>query len=497
MTTLDQPQKNAAALAAVPTGLLIDGSWRPARDGARMDVVNPATEHVIAQVADAGLDDALEAVDAAVRAQTLWGTTAPRVRSELLYRAYEEVMRRQNDLAFIMTSEMGKPFAEACGEVAYAAEFFRWFAEEAVRVGGDFTQRPDGSARTIVMRQPVGPCLLITPWNFPIAMGARKIGPALAAGCTVVLKPAPQTPLTSLALAQILQDVGLPDGVVNVITTSRAAEVVEPILTGGSIRKLSFTGSTAVGKLLLEQAAKQVVRTSLELGGNAPFIVLPDANLEVAVEAAVQAKMRNMGEACTAANRMFVHSSFVDEFARALADRMTAMPVGNGMTDGVQVGPMIDAVSRDKVLRLMTDAIARGATVVGGGHVPGGIGYFIEPTVLTNVHPDSDLTSTEIFGPVAAIQSFETVEEVIAKANATEWGLVGYVITQDVDLALEVGERLQVGMVGLNTGLVSTPSAPFGGIKQSGLGREGGRLGIEEFLDVKYMAMPIRARGRA
>jgi succinate-semialdehyde dehydrogenase/glutarate-semialdehyde dehydrogenase len=406
-------------------------------------------------------------------------------------------MERQEDLALLMTLEMGKSLPEARGEVGYAAEFFRWFAEEAVRVDGGFTQRPDGTARTLVMRQPVGPCLLITPWNFPLAMGARKIGPAIAAGCTMVLKPAPQTPLSSLALARILQEAGLPDGVLNVVTTSRAAEVIEPVLTGGIIRKLSFTGSTAVGKILLEQAAKQVVRTSLELGGNAPFIVLPDADLDIAVEAAVQAKMRNMGEACTAANRFFVHAGVSDEFARRLGERLGAMRVGDGTVDGVEVGPLIDAPSRDKVLRLVEDAVAKGATVVSGGNSVPGRGYFVQPTVLTGVDASSDLLTTEIFGPVAAIQTFTDLDEVIAAANATEWGLVGYVITQDLDLAFNVSERLEVGMVGLNTGLVSTPSAPFGGIKHSGLGREGGRLGIEEFLDVKYIAIPTRERGLA
>ncbi|MCO7240363.1 MULTISPECIES: NAD-dependent succinate-semialdehyde dehydrogenase [unclassified Aeromicrobium] len=497
MTIVDPVRTGGAVLAAVPTRLLIDGEWRDAADAARMEVVNPATEEVITEVADASLADVQAATAAAAAAQASWAATPARVRSELLYRAYEEVMRRQDDLAVVMTSEMGKPLAEARGEVAYAAEFFRWFAEEAVRVDGGYSHRPDGTARTFVLKQPVGPCLLITPWNFPLAMGARKVAPAVAAGCTMVLKPAPQTPLTTLALAQILLDVGLPAGVLNVVPTSRAAEVVEPVLTGGTIRKLSFTGSTAVGKLLLEQASKQVVRTSLELGGNAPFIVFADADLDVAVEAAVQAKMRNMGEACTAANRIFVHRSVAEEFAQRLADRMGAMPVGDGMVEGTLVGPMIDAASRDKVVRLMEDAICRGARVVGGGNVPAGTGYFVEPTVLTHVQPGSELLSTEIFGPVAALSTFDTVEEVLAAANDTEWGLVGYVITQDVDLAFEVGERLEVGMVGLNTGLVSTPSAPFGGIKHSGLGREGGRLGIEEFLDVKYLSLPIREGARA
>ena len=497
MTTTTELTPVARLLETVPTQLLIGGTWRPAASGATMDVLNPATEEVLATVADADVEDGAAAAAAARDAQAAWAATPARTRSEILYRAYAALMERQEDLALLMTLEMGKSLPEARGEVGYAAEFFRWFAEEAVRVDGGFTQRPDGTARTLVMRQPVGPCLLITPWNFPLAMGARKIGPAIAAGCTMVLKPAPQTPLSSLALARILQEAGLPDGVLNVITTSRAAEVIEPVLTGGIIRKLSFTGSTAVGKILLEQAAKQVVRTSLELGGNAPFIVLPDADLEIAVDAAVQAKMRNMGEACTAANRFFVHASISDEFARRLGEKLSAMRVGDGTVDGVTVGPLIDAPSRDKVLRLVEDAVAKGATVVSGGNSVPGRGYFVEPTVLTGVNAASDLLTTEIFGPVAAIQTFTDLDEVIAAANDTEWGLVGYLITQDLDLAFNVSERLEVGMVGLNTGLVSTPSAPFGGIKHSGLGREGGRLGIEEFLDVKYIAIPTRERGLA
>jgi len=481
----------------IPSGLLIGGSWRAASGGATMDVMNPATGSVIARVADGTTEDALAAAHAAAEAQQGWAAAAPRVRSEILYRAFETMMRRQEELARIVTLEMGKPLTEARGEVAYAAEFFRWFAEEAVRIDGGYSRRPDGLGRTVVLRQPVGPCLLITPWNFPLAMGSRKIGPAVAAGCSMVLKPAPQTPLSSLLLASILQEAGLPDGVLNVVTTSRAGDVVEPILTLGMIRKLSFTGSTQVGKILLKQAAAQVVRTSLELGGNAPFLVMADADLEVAVEAAVQAKMRNMGEACTAANRIYVHTSISREFSTRLAERLAGMRVGDGLTEGVQVGPMIDAARRDKVLRLIEDAVARGARVVAGGEAFAGTGYFVEPTVLLDVQPGSDLLDTEIFGPVAAVQTFETVDEVLRAANGTEWGLVGYVMTQDVDLAFEISEKLEVGMVGLNVGIVSTPSAPFGGIKQSGLGREGGRVGIEEYLDVKYISMPLRERSHS
>jgi succinate-semialdehyde dehydrogenase/glutarate-semialdehyde dehydrogenase len=431
-----------------------------------------------------------------VRAQEEWAATAPRARSEILRRAYEIILSRIDDLALLVTTEMGKPLAEAKGEVAYAAEFFRWFSEEAVRVEGGFGTLPDGRNRMLLMRQPVGPCLLITPWNFPLAMGTRKIGPAIAAGCTMVLKPAPQTPLSSLALAGILREAGLPDGVLNVVTTSRAGEVIEPLLRGGRIRKLSFTGSTQVGRLLLAQCADTVVRTSMELGGNAPFIVFDDADLDVAVDGAMAAKMRNMGEACTAANRFFVHRSVVDEFAERLATRMNSLVVGPGTRAGVDVGPLIDEAGCDKVDRLIEDAVQRGARVLVGGARADGPGRFYPPTVLTDVSPDSDLMSTEIFGPAAAILTFEDEDDAVRRANDSEWGLVGYVFTRSLDRALRVSERLEAGMVGLNTGLVSNPAAPFGGVKQSGLGREGGRIGIEEFLEYKYVAMPAPATAR-
>ncbi|HWL95990.1 MAG TPA: NAD-dependent succinate-semialdehyde dehydrogenase, partial [Nocardioidaceae bacterium] len=355
---------------------------------------------------------------------------------------------------------------------------------------GHFGHTPDGGARAMVLSQPVGPCLLITPWNFPLAMGTRKIGPAIAAGCTMVLKPAPQTPLSSLALAETLDRCGLPAGVLNVLPTTRAGAVVEPLLSGGGIRKLSFTGSTAVGRLLLAQAAPAVVRTSLELGGNAPFIVLDDADLDRAVDGAMQAKMRNMGEACTAANRFFVHESVAEDFARKLAERMGALVVGSGLEASTQVGPLIDPPSLEKVVTLVEDAVARGARVVVGGTVAGESGYFFNPTVLIDVHPDSDMCSTEIFGPVAAIQTFRDTDDAVRRANDTEWGLVGYVFTQDLDRAFAVSEALEVGMVGLNAGIVSNPATPFGGVKQSGLGREGGRHGIEEFLERKLIVMP-------
>jgi succinate-semialdehyde dehydrogenase/glutarate-semialdehyde dehydrogenase len=484
---------SAAVLAEVPQHLFLAGTWTPATAGRRMPVINPATGGVLTEVADADEHDARVAVEAAKRVQRSWGRTPARVRSEILYRAYELMVERTENLAHVMTLEMGKTLAEARGEVAYAAEFFRWFAEEAVRVDGGYSHRPDGAARNLQVKQPVGPCLLIIPWNFPLAMGARKIGPAIAAGCVSILKPAPQTPLSSLALAQILAEAGLPEGVLSVLPTSQSAEVVKVILDSGVIRKLSFTGSTAVGKHLLAQAADGVLRTSMELGGNAPFLVLEDADLDRAVEAAFQAKMRNMGEACTAANRFFVHEAVAEEFSSRLAERMGALVVGDGTEDGVDVGPLIDEASRQKVRTLIADAVDRGASVLVGDDSPDRPGYFVHPTVLLNTHPDSALTSTEIFGPVAAIQTFTDLDEVIDRANDTDWGLVGYVVTQDIDSALDVAERLEVGMVGINTGVVSTPSAPFGGVKQSGLGREGGRIGIDEFLETKYISIPVRS----
>ncbi|MFD8234688.1 NAD-dependent succinate-semialdehyde dehydrogenase [Streptomyces sp. NPDC059696] len=479
-------------MTEVLTQLFIGGAWVDATDGATMPVDDPATGEILCHVADAGPKDAKLAEEAAVRAQHAWARTAPRERSEILRRAYELILERTGELANLMTSEMGKPLAEARGEVAYAAEFFRWFSEEAVRVDGGCGTLPDGRNRMLLSRRPVGPCLLITPWNFPLAMGTRKIGPAVAAGCTMILKPAPQTPLSSLALAGILKEAGLPDGVLNVVTTSRAGEVCEPLLRGGRIRKLSFTGSTAVGRLLLAQCADTVVRTSMELGGNAPFIVFDDADLDVAVDGAMIAKMRNMGEACTAANRFFVHRSVAGEFGRRLAERMGALVVGPGTRDGVDVGPLIDAAGRAKVEALVADAVERGARVLVGGRTPEGPGHFYPPTVLAGVDAGSRLMDTEIFGPVAAILTFDDEDEVLRRANDTPWGLVGYVFTQGLDRGLRVSEGLEVGMVGLNTGLVSNPAAPFGGVKQSGLGREGGRVGIDEFLEYQYVAVPVR-----
>lgn len=473
-----------------PTALFIGGSWRPAESNATFDVIDPATGEVIAEVADCGVVDAEAALTAAVDAQQAWAATAPRERSVILRRAFDGIIERTEELARIITAEMGKPLADARGEVAYAAEFFRWFSEEAVRISGDHTLTGDGKNRIVVTREAVGPCILVTPWNFPLAMGTRKIGPALAAGCTVVFKPAEQTPLTALALAEILADAGVPDGVVNVVPTTDAAGVVGSWMASGQARKISFTGSTEVGKILLAQAAPTVMRTSMELGGNAPFIVAFDADVDRAVDGAMVAKMRNMGEACTAANRFLVHRSVADEFAEKLGSRMEALEVGAGSDDGVEVGPLIDQAGRAKVQRLVDDALERGARAVVGGKEGAGPGYFYPPTVLDSVDPASELMSTEIFGPVAAVVPYDTEDEVIALANDTEWGLVGYVFTQDIDRALRMGERLEVGMVGINTGLVSNPAAPFGGVKQSGLGREGGKVGIDEFLEYKYFAIP-------
>ncbi|EHY88674.1 NAD-dependent succinate-semialdehyde dehydrogenase [Saccharomonospora azurea] len=481
----------SSVVEAVTKELFIGGKWTPAGSGATFPVSDPATGAVLCEVADASAADGLAALDAAVSAQADWAAHSPRERGEILRRAYDALLARQEELALLMTLEMGKPLAESRGEVAYAAEFFRWFAEEAVRIDGGYAVAPNGTGRFLVTKQPVGPSLLITPWNFPMAMGTRKIGPAVAAGCTMVVKPAEQTPLSMLALAQILADAGLPDGVLNVVTTSDAGGVMEPVIRDGRARKLSFTGSTAVGRLLLEQCADKVLRTSMELGGNAPFLVFDDADLDAAVEGAMQAKMRNIGEACTAANRFYVQRGIADEFARRLTERMSALPIGRGTEDGVVVGPLIDSAAVAKVDELVEDAARRGAEVLTGGATVDGPGNFYQPTVLTRVPADARLSREEIFGPVAPISVFDTEDEALAAANDTEYGLVGYVYTNDVKRALRVSERLETGMVGLNQGIVSNPAAPFGGVKQSGLGREGGTVGIEEFLETKYVAVSL------
>ncbi|MEE2039879.1 NAD-dependent succinate-semialdehyde dehydrogenase [Nocardiopsis sp. CT-R113] len=481
--------QESRVVAQVDKRLFVGGAWRDADAGATFEVEDPSTRKALCEVADAGKEDALAALDAAHRVQPSWARTAPRERSEILYRSYQLLMERQEDLAVLMTLEMGKPLAEAKGEIAYAAEFFRWFAEEAVRIEGGFSTSPDGKARFLIMRQPVGPCMLITPWNFPMAMGTRKIGPAIAAGCTMILKPAHQTPLSALALAGILAEAGLPEGVLSVLPTTDPGAVTEPLLSDGRIRKLSFTGSTAVGRRLLEQSAGQVLRTSMELGGNAPFLVFDDADLDAAVEGAMLAKMRNIGEACTAANRIYAQSGIAGEFSERLSARMGALRMGRGLDDGVTVGPLIDDKARDKVQRLVDDAVGRGARVLVGGGPGDGPGHFYQPTVLADVPFASELSTTEIFGPVAPVLTFETEEEAVRAANDTEFGLVSYLYTRDLNRALRVSEALEAGMVGLNQGVVSNPAAPFGGVKHSGLGREGGRVGIDEFLDTKYVGI--------
>ncbi len=475
----------------LPKQLYVDGAWVDAAGGATFDVLDPSTGEVLCAVADAGPDDGRAALEAAVAAQAGFAATTPRERADMLTRAFDLLHERVDDLALLMTLEMGKPLAEARGEIAYAAEFLRHFAGEAVRVDGGYQVAPGGGARFLVTKQPVGPCLLITPWNFPMAMGTRKIGPAIAAGCTSVIKPAHQTPLSMLALVDILAEAGVPRGVVNVVTTTDANGVMEPLIRSGLARKLSFTGSTKVGKILLEQCAEKVLRTSMELGGNAPFIVFEDADLDEAVDGAIAAKMRNMGEACTAANRIYVHEEIIEEFGNRLAAKMSAMTVGRGVDDGVRVGPLIDDVALDKVSELVADAVAQGARVLTGGETVGGKGFFYPPTVLIDVPGTARMADEEIFGPVAPLTSFKEEAEVVGVANATEFGLVSYVYTNDLRRGLRVAESIESGMVGLNQGVVSNPAAPFGGVKESGLGREGGRTGIEEFLETKYVGIAL------
>ena len=481
--------RESAVVSAAPRQLLIGGTWVDATGGATFDVLDPSTGEVLCAVADAGPDDGRRALDAAVRAQVGFAGSSPRERADILTRAFELLHERIDDLALLMTLEMGKPVAEAKGEIAYAAEFLRHFAAEALRIDGGYQTAPAGGARFLVTRQPVGPCLLITPWNFPMAMGTRKIGPAIAAGCTSVVKPAHQTPLSMLALGAILLEAGLPDGVVNIVTCVQAGAVMEPLIRSGLARKLSFTGSTKVGKVLLAQCAEKVLRTSMELGGNAPFIVFEDADLDEAVAGAMAAKMRNMGEACTAANRIYVHESIIEEFGARLAAKMASLTVGRGTQDGVDVGPLIDEAAQQKVADLVADAVGRGATVLIGGGEHDGAGYFYAPTVLTGVPADARMAGEEIFGPVAPLTPFATEDEVVAAANDTPYGLVAYVYTNDLRRALRVGEAIETGMVGLNQGVVSNPAAPFGGVKESGLGREGGSVGIDEFLEVKYIGI--------
>jgi succinate-semialdehyde dehydrogenase / glutarate-semialdehyde dehydrogenase len=478
-------------LRAVPAELFIAGSWRPAAAGGRFAVEDPSTQQPLIEIADATAEDALAALGAAADAQAEWAAWAPRERGEILRRAYEAIVARSEELALLMTLEMGKALAESRAEIAYAAEFFRWFSEEAVRVHGRYMVNTTGKGRILTMRQPVGPCVFVTPWNFPTAMGTRKIAPAIAAGCTMVVKPAQQTPLSMLALARILEQAGLPGGVLNVITSRRSGEVIEPLLRDERTRKLSFTGSTEVGRSLIEQSAHQILRVSMELGGNAPFLVFADADLDAAVEGAVIAKMRNVGEACTAANRFHVQEPIAAEFSARLAERLGALKVGRGSEPGTDVGPLIDERQRGKVSELVGDAVARGATVLVGGDALVGPGYFYAPTVLAGVPAGAKVLAEEVFGPVAPIATFATEEQALAAANRTEYGLVAYLYTRDLERAFRMAEGIETGMVGLNQGIVSNPAAPFGGVKQSGYGREGGFEGIDEYLETKYVAMNL------
>ena len=473
----------------VPTQLFIGGRWADGADGARIAVTDPASEEVVAHVADATVEDGLAALAAAHAAGPAWAASAPRERGEILRRAFEAMMAERQTLARLITIESGKAFPEALGEVSYAAEFLRWYAEEAVRIQGEVSVAPGGANRIVVVRQPIGVAVLVTPWNFPAAMATRKIGPALAAGCTVVLKPAKETPLTALAMARIFAQAGVPAGVVNVVPSTRSAAMVSALLHDARTRKLSFTGSTEVGRHLLKDAADQIVKCSMELGGNAPFIVFADADLDRAVESAMVAKLRNGGESCTAANRFYAERPVAEAFARKLAHAMADVPMGHGLDEGVRLGPLVDAKTRRKVGELVDDAVARGASLLCGGRVPPGAGFFYEPTVLADVPPQARVMREEIFGPVAPIGVFDGEDEAVALANDTALGLVSFVHTRDLARAMRVAERIESGMVGINRGVVSDPAAPFGGWKQSGLGREGGRDGILEYLESKYICV--------
>jgi len=477
-------------LGQVPDGLYIGGQWRPATGGRTFAVTDPSTGETVKEIADASVEDGVAALDAASEAFPSWSTTPARHRAEILRRAFELLTERKDDFALLMTIEMGKPLKESAGEVTYGGEFLRWFSEEAAHVQGRYGANPEGTGRMIVTQHPVGPCYLITPWNFPLAMATRKIAPALAAGCTVVVKPASQTPLTTSLFVQLLEDAGVPVGVVNVINTSTSGPVSEAIISDPRLRKLSFTGSTSVGQKLLEQAATGVLRTSMELGGNAPFIVFEDADLDKAVEGALAAKFRNIGEACTAANRFIVHSSIAEEFARRITDRVRDFHTGRGTEAGVTVGPLIDERAVEKVSELVRDAVANGATLRIGGEVLERPGTFFAATVLSDVRPGSQILREEIFGPVVAIVSFTEEDDAVRLANDTEFGLISYVYTQNLARGMRMIERLETGMLGLNVGVVSNPAAPFGGWKLSGLGREGGAEGIHEYLQTKYTLTP-------
>lgn len=477
------------ALSIAPIELLHDGVWAPSSSGGDFAIEDPSTRQTLTRVADATEEDARRALDTAVRAQAEWGRTAPRIRSEILRRTYDLMMADIDRLSLLMTLEMGKPLAESRAEVAYAADYFRWFAEEAVRFGGRFASSPDGTARILTLKQPVGPVLLVTPWNFPLAMGARKIGPAIAAGCTVIIKPAKQTPLSMHAVARIMQEAGLPAGVLGLVTTSRSSAIVSSIIEDPRLRKLSFTGSTEVGRLLIQQSATALLRVSMELGGNAPFIVFDDADIELAADQAMLAKLRNNGEACTAANRFIVHRSVVDQFSAALVSRFEQVRVGRGTEDGTTLGPLIDDGAVQKVRDLVAAAVDSGATIAYEGELPPGRGHWSAPIVLTGVPSNSRVVTDEIFGPVAPIVAFDSDQEAIDIANSSEYGLASYIFTTNETRARWAYERIESGMVGLNRGVLSNPAAPFGGIKASGFGREGGSEGIDEYLEVKYVAL--------
>jgi succinate-semialdehyde dehydrogenase/glutarate-semialdehyde dehydrogenase len=476
-------------LANVPTDLWIGGKWRKSSDGGRFDVIDPATENKVASVASATVEDAKAALDAASAAFPGWAAKKPRERGEILRKAFELIMRDAERLAKLITIENGKALSDSRGEVAYAAEFFRWYAEEAVRNIGEVSRGPSTGARIFVHHKPAGIAVLVTPWNFPAAMATRKIGPALAAGCPVVLKPASDTPLTMLALMPILEEAGVPAGVVNVIPSRSSGKVVSAMLHDRRVRVVSFTGSTEVGRKLLHEAADNVIKPAMELGGNAPFIVFEDADIDAAIEGAMIAKMRNMGEACTAANRFYVHEKVHDEFADKLTAKMSGLKMGNGLDDGVALGPLVNKDGRDKVIELVDDAVKKGAKVLTGGKAPAGPGFFYPATVLANVSNDAKMLNEEIFGPVASIQTFRSEDEVVSRANDTEYGLVAYLYTKDLTRGMRVSEKLDFGMVGVNRGLVSDPAAPFGGVKQSGLGREGAHEGLMEFLETQYVSV--------
>jgi succinate-semialdehyde dehydrogenase / glutarate-semialdehyde dehydrogenase len=476
---------------SVPKELYIGGEWRPASGGERFAVEDPATGEALCEIADGTPEDAVAGLDAAVAAQAEWAATPPNDRGEILWRAFEALRDATDDLALLMTLEMGKSLAESKAEIAYSAEFFRWFSGEALRIDGTYKVAGNAQSRVLVMRQPVGPCFFITPWNFPMAMGTRKVGPAIAAGCTMVWKPAQLTPLSALALTRLLDDAGLPPGVLNIVTSSSSGSVAAPVISDPRLRKLSFTGSTEVGRKLIEQSAENVLNVSMELGGNAPFLIFDDADIDAALAGAMVAKMRNIGEACTSANRFHVAAPVADEFASRLAERMGSLTVGRGTEDDTDVGPLIDEDQRSKVAELVDDAVAKGARAVVGGRTVDGAGYFYEPTVLGGVPPDARVLKEEIFGPVAPVVPFDSEEDAIAAANDTEYGLVAYVFTRDLKRALRVCEGLETGMIGLNQGMVSNAGAPFGGVKQSGIGREGGTEGIDEYLETKYVAVNL------